>query len=97
MSQATVTVLVSPIEEPRTIGVVERSHATFRLDYVSTWMELVREVPDSEILRIEVFSVNSTVGPEGLCPMILLFETLPCHARKTLTRFRSNVSVLSEK
>lgn len=71
----------APIETPGAIGTVERYHAPLRLAFEKIRRDLGRDVADHECLRMAVFAVNSTIGPEGLCPILLVFGAIPRPAR----------------
>ena len=45
--------------------------------------ELNRKTNDADCLQMAVFPVNSTIGPEGLCPTLLVFGVIPRPARNT--------------
>lgn len=34
-------------------------------------------VEDKYLLKIAVMSINSTIGPEGICPTLLLYGAMP--------------------
>lgn len=76
-----VTLHEAPVENPGTIGTVERYHAPLRSAYNKIRMELSKETSDIECLRMAVFAVNSTMGPAGLCPILLVFGVIPRPAR----------------
>lgn len=66
----------APNENPSTIGVVERYHAPLREVYNWIGSDLDRTKTDSECLKMAVFSINSTFGPEGLCPILLVLGAI---------------------
>lgn len=76
-----VTLLEAPGETPGAIDTVERYHGTLRIAYRRIREDLDRSTTDVECLRMDVFSVNATLGPKGLCPMLLVFGALPRPAR----------------
>lgn len=72
------------VENPGTIGIVERYHAPLRCAYKTLRSSLDKaEASVPECLQMAVFAVNSTIGPEGLCPMMLLFGSIPRPVRTT--------------
>ena len=69
-----ISVLEAPIESRNTISHVERYHAPLRVAY-----EKIRDsLPKSETdcLQMAVKSVNDTIGPEGLCPTLLVYGAI---------------------
>lgn len=78
----------APIENPGTIGLVERYHTPLRRSF-NTIREMfnMKEVSDDECLHMAVYANNVTIGPEGLCPMLLVFGALP---KPLLTSTSSN-------
>lgn len=58
----------APIEKPDAIGAVERYHAPLRLAYERIKAESDNSTTDQECLDLDLFSINYTVGLEGLCP-----------------------------
>lgn len=74
----------APIETPGLIGIVERYHAPLRAVYTKIRESLDKsEANDHDCLKMALYAVNSTVGPEGLVPMFLVFGALPRPARTT--------------
>jgi hypothetical protein len=64
------------VESHSTIGVGERYHAPLRRIY----RKLRDENPDVQkevLLQCAVFAMNSTLGPDGLVPMLLVYGQLP--------------------
>lgn len=72
-----ITLREAPIENPGSIGVVERYHAPLRAAYEKLRSDLPRENSDEDCLQMAVYAVNNTVGPEGLCPTLLVFGAIP--------------------
>lgn len=81
LEAAVVTLREAPIESPGTIGVVERYHAPLKAAYRKIRSEMEGDVSDSDCLSMAVYSVNCTVGPEGLCPVLLVLWARPRLAR----------------
>lgn len=82
LSAAGVTLDEAPVETPGAIGLVERYHSPLRKAYEKIRASLTREkATDADCLRMAVFANNSTIGPEGLCPMMLVFGAVPRPAR----------------
>lgn len=76
----------APIETPGSIGIVERYHAPLRRSFTKIRESLDRtKATDEECLKMAVFAVNSTMGPEGLIPMLLVFGAIPRPARTILS------------
>lgn len=65
------------------IGMVKRYHAPLKVAYIKIREQVDRGTTDSDCLRMELFSVNSTTGTEGICTMILLIGEIPRPARGT--------------
>ena len=76
-----IELLEAPIESPSTMSHVERYHAPLRASYEK--LRMSTNCSDSELLQMAVRCVNQTVGPEGLCPALLVFGCLPRPARAT--------------
>lgn len=73
--------LQDPVDNPGKIGVLKRYHAPLRAAFTKIRKDLYQKISDNECLRMAVFSVNATVGPEGLCPILLVFGVIPRPAR----------------
>lgn len=74
----------APIESASTIGVAERYPAPLHSAYLKVIQALPRsEAGNEECLKLALFGVNSSMGPEGLVSMLLVFEVLPRPARST--------------
>lgn len=67
----------APVESPEPIEVVERYHAPLRSAYNLIRADSPRDISDADCLKKAVFAVNCTVGPEGLCPVLLVFGSVP--------------------
>lgn len=78
-----VTLHEAAIEHPGAIGTVERYHAPLRSSFLKLLSELERKTTETRFLQLAVFFINSTIGPESLCPMLLVFGIIPRPARKT--------------
>lgn len=72
----------APIETPGSIGIVERYHGPLRAAFERIWDDMDGCLTEADCLRMAIFSVNSTIGPEGLCPTLLVFGLIPRPARK---------------
>ena len=71
-----INLIEAPVESPASMSVVERYHGPLRIAY----QKLRRDLPkDSKtaILQWAVHCVNSTVGPEGICPVLCVFGAMP--------------------
>lgn len=77
-----ITMKEAPIETPGAIGIVERYHAPLRAAFDKIRADSPRNTTDAECLRMAVYAVNNTTGPEGLCPTLLVFGALPRPARR---------------
>lgn len=62
----------APIETTGSIGTVERYQAPLWVTFEKIWEESGGKIGEADCLKMEVFAVNSTVGPEGLYPMLFL-------------------------
>ena len=78
-----ITLLEAPIESPSTMSNVERYHAPLRTAYSKTRESLPRSETDAECLQIAVKAVNDTLGPESLCPTLLVYGAIPRPLRRT--------------
>lgn len=80
----------APIENPGSIGTVERYHAPLRASFTKIRESMDKsEASDADCLRMAVYAVNSTMGPEGLVPIysiLLVFDALRIPARTTPAR-----------
>lgn len=65
------------IESPTTMSHVERYHAPLRSVYLKIRGSLRRSELDNDCLTMAVKAVKDTIGPEGLCPTILVFGAKP--------------------
>ena len=80
VSASGISLLEAPVECPNAMSHVERYHGPLRHAY----LKLEASLPKSsaaDLLQTAVFCVNSTVGPEGLCPMLCVFGAMPHPAR----------------
>ena len=80
---AGISMIEAPIENPGSIGIVERYHAPLRRAYHKIRKSLGRETSDDECLQMAVYANNTTMGSEGLCPMLLVYGAIPRPARAT--------------
>lgn len=71
-----------PIETPTRICTVERYRAPFRASYTKIRTQLDSSSTETYCISMDVFAVNSTLGPEGLFPILLVVSTVPHPARK---------------
>lgn len=55
----------APVEAPGAIGTVERDHAPLQLANERIRADSDRQMNDQEFLRLAVFAVSSTAGPDG--------------------------------
>jgi len=76
-----IKILEAPIESPMTMSHVERYHGPLRVSYLKIRDSLPRNETDADCLKMAIKAVNDTVGPEGLCPTLLVFGSLPRPAR----------------
>ena len=77
-----IRIIEAPVESPSTMSHVERYHAPLKLAYSKIRTSLGNNESDMDCLQLAVKAVNDTVGPEGLCPTLLVYGTLPRPARK---------------
>lgn len=75
----------APIEIPGAVGTVERYNAPLRSGYERIRAYAKDNTIDQECLKMAVFDVNATVGPEGLCPILLFFVEIPRTGRTSAT------------
>ena len=73
----------APIETPGSIGIVERYHTPLRRAYLTIRESFDKTTTNDDCLLMATFSVNNVIGPEGLCPMLLVYGALPRPARAT--------------
>lgn len=73
----------APIENTGTIGVVECYHAPLRLEFTRIRSELDRTTSDDDWLELDVFSMNTTTGPEEICTGLMVFGPISTPARTT--------------
>ena len=78
-----IKVLEAPIESPSTMSHVERYHKPLRAAYMKIRDSLPKTETDSDCLKLAVKAVNDTVGPEGLCPTLLVYGAIPRPPRRT--------------
>lgn len=71
------------IEYTGTLGMVERYHVPLRAAYQRIRDDLGKDHSNSDCRRMALFSVSSTMGLEGLCPLRLLSGAIPRPARGT--------------
>lgn len=83
MDASGIRVEEAPVENPGTMGIVERYHAPLRSAYTKIRDTLDKSTTDAECLQMAVYATNFTIGPEGLCPMLLVFGALPRPIRMT--------------
>ena len=74
----------APIETPGAIGIVERYHAPLRRAYNTLRDTLDKTISNNDCLLMATFAVNSVTGPEGLCPMLLVYGAIPRPARMSI-------------
>lgn len=72
-----ITVNEVPIEAHWSIGKLERYHAPLRRAWNILYAELRNNCSKQAILKIAVKAVNSTAGPDGLVPTLLVFCAYP--------------------
>lgn len=72
-----ITVLEAPVESANTMSHVERYHAPLRVAYEKIRDSLPKSESNSDCLQLAVKAVNDTIGPEGLCPTLLVFGAIP--------------------
>lgn len=74
----------TPIETSGYIRTVERYQHLLRLAYELNGTDTDHQTSDQERLRLAVFAVKCTVGPEGLClvlPAMGLFRRQPGYSQ----------------
>lgn len=78
----------APIENLGSIGTVERYHGPLRAVYMKIRSEMDSKTTNDECLKMAMYAVNSTIGLEGLCPILLVFGAMPRPARSIPTPSR---------
>ena len=78
-----ISVLEAPIESPNSMSHVERYHAPLRAAYEKIRDSLPKSETDADCLQMAIKSVNDTIGPEGLCPTLLVYGAIPRPPRRT--------------
>lgn len=63
------------IESSGAIGVVEKYHASLRLACERIQMDTDLQASVRECLELSVFEANCTIGPEGICSILLHPDT----------------------
>lgn len=76
-----IVVLDAPVESPSTMSHVERYHEPLRTAFRKISHHLGGKETKFNTLQMAVKSVNDTIGPEGLCPTLLVFGAVPRPAR----------------
>lgn len=76
-----IKILEAPIESPSTMSHVERYHVPLRSAYNKIRESLDRSESNADCLQLAVKATIDTIGPEGLCPTLLVFGTLPRPAK----------------
>lgn len=67
----------APVESPGNIGTVARYHAPLRAAFDRIKTDNNGRLSDRECLRMTFYTVNASTGPEGSCPMLLVYGILP--------------------
>lgn len=81
MAASNITLREAPIENRRTIGIVERFQATLRIAYNPIRLDVGNNTTKEYCLALFFRAVNSTVSTEGLFPVLLCFGEIPRPAR----------------
>lgn len=76
-----IRLLEAPIENPGSIGMVERYHAPLRASFNKIKEDIGADITDKQALEMDVYTINATIGPEGLCPSLLVYGAIPLPAR----------------
>lgn len=71
------------VENPGEIGTVERYHEPLIASYFKFRMDLCKGTSHAECLQLAVFAVSDQMGPDGVCPILLVYGVLPRQARKS--------------
>lgn len=77
MASQGITLRDAPIECPGSIGVVERYHDPLKAAYKKIWSEMGTSASAAECLKHAVYDTNTSSGPEGFFPTLLVFGALP--------------------
>lgn len=73
----------APVENPGNISIAEIYHAPLRTAFNRMCTDRTNTTTDSQCLRMLEFGIKSTVGPEGLCTILLVFGVIPRPAKLT--------------
>lgn len=71
----------APIQTPTTTGMVEQYHAPLHADDKRIHLDLGLTTTKEDCLTLVVHAVKSSIGAEVLCPILLVFGTVPRPAR----------------
>lgn len=91
----TVTFYKAPIETLGSIGVVKRYYAFSRLAYQQVQMDWHFQTTVEKCLKLMVFAIKRTTGPEGLRSVLLVFgaDSRPKKSAAVLTQLERAVFV----
>lgn len=71
-----ITMKEAPVESEGTIGVVECYHAPLKAAFERIKTYHGNKMSDKACLKMSIYAVNATVGPDGFCPMFLVYGTV---------------------
>lgn len=71
------------IESPSTMSHAKRYQRALKTAYLKMGKSLPRNESDADCLQIEVKSVCKNIGPEFVCPSLLVFGEFPIPAENT--------------
>lgn len=75
-----IEIVKEPIECPNSMSNVERYYGHLRVAYEKLKRDFPKSQP-SDVLQMTLHCVNNAMGPEGLCPSLCVFGSLPRPAR----------------
>ena len=71
------SIIEAPVKSPSTMTHVESYHAPLRSAYLKIKDSMSRTTTDADCLQMAVKCTNDTVVPEGLCPTLLVYGSIP--------------------
>lgn len=66
----------APIENPASMSHTERYHGPLHNAFIKLKSDF-RKDNDADLLQTAIYCLNNMMGPEGLCPSLCVFGTLP--------------------
>lgn len=66
----------APVESFGTIWILEWYYAPLRTAFENIKTEYGTQISDKDCLKMDTYSLNTTTGPKGFCPMLLEYGIL---------------------